>query len=48
MKQERTEEIKRELFTEGEVLVLMCSPKVFRNTLRLTPSVPLHEENTLV
>jgi hypothetical protein len=26
--QERVEEIKRELFMEGEVLVLVCSPKV--------------------
>jgi len=42
MKRARREEIKRELFIEGEVPMLMCSPEVWEH-----PRVPFPQENTL-
>jgi hypothetical protein len=43
----RSEEIKRELFTEREVLVLMHSPE-FGNILEVTLGVPLPLKNALL
>jgi len=42
-KQERSEKIKRELFAQGEVPVLVCSPEVQKH-----PQEPLPWENALV
>jgi hypothetical protein len=56
MKQERKEEIKRELFyMKGEVLVLVGSPQVWKHPRAHTLGCPLHprpppplKENTFV
>jgi hypothetical protein len=47
-KQKRSEEIKRELFTQEEILVLMHSPEVRETPSGSRPRVPLTQENALI